>query len=744
MYKVLSLTLMLWAVTASAEPTDTTKVRRAHGTENRNVMLEASATAKPRDIPIGLPAEAGGTTILEDGMPVNVLPGPLPPYDHWVGGSSYDSMDLIGIEETLLRTGTMGFAIDSHTVLGTDSLRGTMAAKTNNDGLINVDLNLNGPISKDWYFTAGAYVYLDPTSVHPKHTTFASKTQLYKLGITHRWGQSEASLLYKFTLSQQGISGSNHGPFVYNGDGTVSKLNGFQLGRDSYMPADVDFSYMDIRTGEIKDFNFRDENKACYHDLHFKMTNQLSRRWGLDTRLHLTGTKNMSIAGFYETGIDIIKNGKDAQGKSITTTDGNSYNGLMQRRMLVDLSLDYFELQAQSELVRRSEGHTTHLGLSYWFMYEHIVGQDAAVAQTVQDNPLRLLRDGQRQWSFNNLAQYGCGRDHYVSLFAIDDWQLTPKLNLFYGLRTDLHVRNYDVALDNDGKRDNARHDNFTLNSGTATITKVKRTKQNFVGVGRARYELLPGFFLSGEYLYSSIHRRLDEFTFEAMPSEDPYVKNLIRGGVSYASDWLNASVMMSYITCRNICSTQIFTKQVNGTSETQGKDTTYDIGTMGITADASLTLGNFAMHMLVTYQEPKYRNFNVELTFSDKSTMTLDYSDKYVTGMSKLLMELDPSYTLGDWRLWVSARYYSRQYASLVNNVYFNGHWETFAGLDWQATQRLSLSLSAVNLLNQSGASGSISAANTITDANKLRGYLTAGSFIRPFTVSLSAVYKF
>ena len=75
-------------------------------------------------------------------------------------------------------------------------------------------------------------------------------------------------------------------------------------------------------------------------------------------------------------------------------------------------------------------------------------------------------------------------------------------------------------------------------------------------------------------------------------------------------------------------------------------------------------------MHILATFQRPTYRNFSVPLTFSDGSTEVLDYNGNYVTGMSKVLLELDPSYRMGDWRLWFSGRYYSRQYASLVNNV--------------------------------------------------------------------------
>ena len=744
MRNIILFLAMMAAGTVYAEQADTAKVAQTMEKHDRNVMLDASATVKPRDIPIGLPAEAGGTMIMEDGMPVSAMPGPILPYSHWVGGSSYGSMDLKGIEETLLRTEVLGFSVDSYTALGTDTLHGTMAAKTNNDGLINFDLNVNGPLGKGWYFTTGAYGYFDPTSVHPKHTTFVNRTRIYKAGVTRRWGQSEASLLYKLTVASEGLSGSNRGPFIYNGDGSVSPLNGFRLGRDSYMPVDVSFDYMDLLTGQITPVSYNDQNKFTVHDLNFRMVNRLSPRWSLDTRLHVTGTKNMLSAGIMEAGIDNIENGRDAQGRAVTTADGKSYSGLMQRRVMLNSKYDVFETMVQSELVRKSQGHTTNIGLSYWFFYEQLLGTDVNIAQTVQDDPQRLLLNGQRQWGYNLIAQFGRGRDHYISLFAIDDWQVTPKLSLYYGLRTDLFCSNYDVAVDNDGQTNNQRHDKFTLNDGTATVTGLNRTKLNLIGVARASYQLVPNLFLKGEYLYSRLQRRMEEYTFDTMPTDLPYVKHFMRGGVNYVTSWINASLMVGYVTCQNISATEIFTKQVKGVSETQGKNINYNIGTLNVTADANATFGNFSMHVMATYQEPRYRDYNVALTFSDASKMTLDYSDKFVTGMSKVMLELDPSYQLGYWRLWLSARYYSRQYASLANNVYFNGHWETFAGVDWQATQRLALALSVTNLLNQSGASGTIRDANTITDINKLVGYKTAGSFIRPFTVSLTASYKF
>ena len=163
--------------------------------DDRNVMLDASASAKPRDIPIGLPGEAGGTMIMEDGLPVASTWSPVYPYVHWAGGSSYSQVGLMGIEETALRSGVLGVSVNSYTALGTSQPHGKVSVKTNNDGLIMADGNLNGALTKGWYFTAGVYTNLDPTSVHPKHVTFVNNTQIYKAGLPHRWGNSEASLL---------------------------------------------------------------------------------------------------------------------------------------------------------------------------------------------------------------------------------------------------------------------------------------------------------------------------------------------------------------------------------------------------------------------------------------------------------------------------------------------------------------------------------------------------------------------
>ncbi|MCF0159437.1 MAG: hypothetical protein HUJ99_01480, partial [Bacteroidaceae bacterium] len=48
------------------------------------------------------------------------------------------------------------------------------------------------------------------------------------------------------------------------------------------------------------------------------------------------------------------------------------------------------------------------------------------------------------------------------------------------------------------------------------------------------------------------------------------------------------------------------------------------------------------------------------------------------------------------------------------------------------------------INILNQKGASGSITSADLVTDPTPYKNYVMSGTFIRPFTVELTTHISF
>lgn len=211
-----------------------------------------------------------------------------------------------------------------------------------------------------------------------------------------------------------------------------------------------------------------------------------------------------------------------------------------------------------------------------------------------------------------------------------------------------------------------------------------------------------------------------------------------------YDNSFMNLTAVLTYITSWNNAKVMTVAKQIGGQSEVIPWTAQYGIGTLGVTVDSNFHIGGFNLHALVTWQDPRYKNYRNEFVFSDGSTQIIDYTGKVVTGISKTMVEFDPSYKWKDFRVWASVRYFSRQYASRTNYAYFNGHFETFAGADLTLGRSSKVSVNFINPLFQNGAKGSVDIADTIEDPADLEGYLIGGTYIRPFTVEMSYTYKF
>lgn len=185
-------------------------------------------------------------------------------------------------------------------------------------------------------------------------------------------------------------------------------------------------------------------------------------------------------------------------------------------------------------------------------------------------------------------------------------------------------------------------------------------------------------------------------------------------------------------------------------TANFQRASVSYDIQTLGWTTDIVATpFKNFNLHMLLTLQAPKYKNYSGTVDFGGGETIDYNYDDKIVNGVSKVLIEIDPSYQWNNLRVWASARYFSKQYANLTNSLAFKGRWETFAGANYSVNKNLDLSVSFVNLLNQRGAQGSISGTDLMTEEQAKQmigsdGAILSGTYIRPFTAELGVKFRF
>ena len=167
-----------------------------------------------------------------------------------------------------------------------------------------------------------------------------------------------------------------------------------------------------------------------------------------------------------------------------------------------------------------------------------------------------------------------------------------------------------------------------------------------------------------------------------------------------------------------------------------------YDIATLGWTTDIiSKPFKNFNLHFLLTLQKPEYKGYEYSAY-----GISYSYNNKIIPELSKTLIEIDPSYFMlkGDLRLWLSFRYFGKQYGNPTNAISYNGWWESFGGVDYKLNRNIDLKFQVVNILNETGIKGALVGANQILDDTNYIGRKIVAGAIRPRTYELTLNFKF
>ncbi len=709
------------------------------GRDTRNLMLNAESASAPREINIGLPSD-GGVAIMMDGF-MHAHGVPSGPH-HWAGPNANDPLGTVGLMEAVLWIGEYGLMVDSHTRFGGDMLSGTFSGASSVNGLVRFDAALSGPMGNGWYFALGAYANYDPTSVHSPSRLFVDQKQVYQAAFTKRWSQAESlSILYRYSICDDRVGGGySVAPFIYNGDGSIGLLDGFRLGRDCYMPADESAQWMDVVSGKMRSGDMSKLDNRRHHDLFVIYKFRTESGWAVEAGGHLVRMTPSTELSISLVGID-----KVTADQGFSFPGGLAYSGLIQNRLAKFYDLNTLDGDIRIRARREFGRHIILLGANAVLARQHETSSSFQFAHTVEANPTRILRDGASTWSFNTSSTYMDAWKSKLMFFFSDDWKPLDRLLFRTGIRLTPLYNDVQSAVRLDGESVNARQPGFNLaDPSLAQLHRFRRGGLDYVLSEHVSLRISPSLSAMAEGFYTMTNKTTSYYKNATLPSLKAIGNALARGGFTYENSFMDVSAIFSYITSWNNAAAVSVTKQVGGVSETQLYTAQYGIGTPGFTIDGNAHHGGFNLHLRATWQDPRYHNYRNLFTFSDGSSLEIDYTGHTVTGISKVMVEFDPSYKWRGFRLWGSVRYDSRQYVSRTNLAWFSGHFETFAGADWDITPNHRISMNLVNLLMQNGAKGSIDIADTIADASALQGYVMAGSYIRPFSTDLSYTYRF
>ena len=734
--------------------------------EERNVMLNASDANKPREIQIGLPSE--DVTVYENGLPAVYSSSVHKLSAHWRSDASLKGTDLMTPSESAIATGNIAYAVSSFSELGQKEFKGKLNYKANHFGMQNVDLNLSGGIGDNWLYTASMYQNFDPGSFKLRFTDYADRTQLYHFGITRilNDGKGRVSLLYKYSNSKNPGNFANAAPFIYSGDGSIKKIDGFDPGMDSYVQRQGSFQYLNTKTGKMETWNMSDGSENHANEIALISQYQFDNGW-----LWKFNAKYMNAprANYVDYGGSSISEVSEADGYQLS--DGSAYSGLIEgRRTWLHVGKVSNALMT-TEISKQLNNHKLMIGLNEWYYHLDYYSSSYQWAGTVEPyprtlsqmyvNPLDPAQTTARRsetFGYNELSpEYTKGSENKLAVYFTDEWKVTPKFKVFYGGRLEYYRMSADQVstsrfkgfyIGNYNTYSTAEDGSIVATAHNIEPAKVTKNKLNYAATLQLTYNLTNQFGLTADATIATRFPRISEYAGTG-PTEEQYKRvtiPLIRGGIFYKNDWIDLSSMITYISKSNNIDQQNLTKP--GTSEGKTVLLIYNIQTLGWTTSAEINpFKNFHMHALFTYQKPVYKNYNASVTFNDGQTMGVNANNMIVKEIPQVLIELDPKYDITkNLNAWLSFRYFGKTYANLQEALYFNGHWETFGGINWNVNKKLSLGVSVINILNEKGAKGTINGSELITkeEAGKYAGKYMSGNYLRPFTVEFSAGIKF
>lgn len=710
---------------------------------DRNVMLNAANSTGPRDVNIGLPASVGGTTILENGLPVVFHYWPELPTKAWRSDVTLNRTGLFDLGQTFINIGDVGFSLNTFDNLGTDKLQGIVNLESNHFGLMRGSANVSGPVNtKGLKYSAGAYLSFDPGTFKPSiiDKYYADKTQMYKMALTqdykYRGGEGSVSVLYKY-VNVKNLT-YNYSPFMYGKDGDVSEISGFKIGRKSYHERSGKITLMDAFTGNLVEKDILDDFGTESHTVDLLGNNKFDNGFYLNYMVRYHSSK----VGIY---IPIMAGVSEAKpGEYVYADTGEAYMGNNAQGVLIlaTRKTPVKSITGTVELGKKIGNHDLKVGLNEWhYKVDKYATESAMYFQEVAPNPRKLIQVGgtanaNGDFNLNQGLEYHNGNENKLALYILDKWLLADKLELNLGGRIEYQALRGDY-----------QDRNLGLQTLTGPKTDIDKDWVNQSYMLNAVYKMTPKFGLLGEVNYNEQAGHLEYYNIGVDPNIKKSKIPTAGFGVYFNHPLASIVSKATYITRNEYRSTVNFSNP-NNPGEVKRETTNYDIETIGWTTDIiSKPIKNFELHFLITLQSPKYKNFVGEVKFKDGAAAKYDFTDKYVTGISKVLLEIDPSYVWKDLRIWASARYFSKQYANRPNTIYFASRWETFAGLQYAITKNLSFSSTVINLFNQRGAKGDMGDSDLILtseEAKKKEGTILSGTYIRPFTVEFGLKYSF
>ena len=736
--------------------------------KDQNLMQNASSATTPRQINIGIPP-GGDIQILENDVPVIFQFYPQIVTSVWKYDASIGGIGLLSLAEGALTFGKVGFSVTSNDREAGSKFKGFFSASTNNYGNLTYSGNISGPIGNNgWGYVLGIHeTYASRNGMNRMYSRYSDeRAEMFKAGISKRYKDGSVKILYKHWEEISDIN--NYYPLIYNGKGSFSPYPGFKLGQDSYTVGNGDVGYADANTGQSVKMNLGDDkyNRNISDALYLYGDHKFGNGFRLKYSSMYMHSKSPFLIQFPLT---LGVTSADANNHFNLHSNSTIYTGDVQmvaNQMVEPTKID--QSLTRIELTKKIDQHNLRLGLTEQYYATGLQKSDYSVYyQTVTPNP--HLVDWSKNVSpdpanpyFYKLTDangvFGVAGDitkiktNKAALYFSDDFSAGKIFDFSVGAR---------IEKEDDQELHNPYANSFIKDRPLMTVDF--KNKWNHVLVGSFVAKLTHDFGFLGDVTYNDYLNRYYDYPANQKNALGNPIETKDAAGNPVAQTteaksnqikviFLGAGVYYNHGDQFSIVSKVTRSSKINAvtaldiysddmSSKTHVYPLFYDIQTLGWTTDIMTSpFKNFNLHFLLTLQNPQYKNYSVS-----GFGQTYSYNNNVVPALSKVLMEIDPSYKLGSFRLFADLRYFGKQYGNLPNSIYYKPWWENFAGVEYRMSRNCDMKLQLVNFLNQTGISGSMQGGDQITAAKEPSyiGKAINASCIRPRTVEFTVNLK-
>jgi hypothetical protein len=730
--------------------------------KNRNEMLSGSPSM-PRQINTGIPP-GGDILIMENDVPVIFTFYPQIVTSAWKYDSSIGKIGLLSLAEGALTFGKSGFTLTTGDRQAGPKFKGFFSAYVNSWGSLNYSGNISGPMGKKgWGYTFSMHeTYERGNGMNLMYYPYSQRMEMFKAGINKRYKNGNVSILFKHASAVDFFS--NNQPLKYNGKGSFSEYPGFTLNQDSYTLGNGAIAYADANTGKSVPYNLGDDkfNKKISNAIYLNG----EHKFGKGYRLTYASMYMHSKAPFtVQFPLTLGVSTPNSVNQYFLHGSSTAYTDPVQQVIVQAMEpVDIDQSLTRIELLKKFGTHNLRLAMTEQYYATGLMQNNQALYyQTVTANPKlldwKMSIPGAGTFPITNsdgilpipgsISKYKTNR---TALYFSDDFTVGKMFDFTVGAR-----------IEKQDDRD--VHDQYANSfvKDRPLMTTNFKNKWNHVIVGSFVAKVTHDFGFLGDLTYNDYFNKFYDYPEsqkdalgQAITTKDAagypiaqttevkenQMKVLFVGAGIYYNHGDKFSIVSKVTNSsklNNVTSMSVF-NPTNSSQTMVINPVFYDISTTGWTTDIMTSpFKNFNLHYLITLQNPKYANYSVT-AFGTKYSY-----NNAVPALSKVLMEIDPSYKLGDFRLWAGLRYFGKQYGNLTNSIYYNAWWENFAGVDFRLSRNCDMKLQITNFLNQKGISGALQGADQITAATEPNyiGKTVTAYGIRPRTIEFTVNFK-